>query len=87
MEFVFERNTTYLSGVSTGEMLNSFKIGLYRRMEETRVSPGRKPSLLEESVAHCFPVRIELVCERNTCCLSAFTIGRIFHFKNNVLFR
>jgi hypothetical protein len=47
IELLFERNTAHLSGISSGESFNPFKICLYRRMEETHTSLGRKPSLLE----------------------------------------
>jgi hypothetical protein len=49
-EFVFERNTTYLSGFQVEEKFTSFRVGVYGRTEETCVSLGSKPSMLEEGV-------------------------------------
>jgi hypothetical protein len=43
-----------------------------------------KPSMLEvEHLAHCFPVRIELVFERNTSCPSEFSKLINSHFVPN----
>jgi hypothetical protein len=41
----------------------------------------------KECVPHCFPVRIELVDERNPCNLSALFCGRNTHFMKNTHFR
>jgi hypothetical protein len=39
-----------------------------------------------QCLAHCFPVRIVLECERNTCYLSVVSSRRIIHFMKNTLF-
>jgi hypothetical protein len=47
----------------------------------------RKPSMLEAGdQAQCYPVRIELACERNTRDMEAFSSGRIIHFLKTILF-
>jgi hypothetical protein len=34
--------------------------------------------LQQELQAHCFPVRVELACERNACQMKAFDNGEAF---------
>jgi hypothetical protein len=54
-----------------------------RRMEQSSVSLVRKLSMLEESLAPCFPLRREWTCERNTAYLSVFSWMRNITFVQN----
>jgi hypothetical protein len=64
-----------------GGTFKSFKIGLFRELKK-HVSLGRTPSMFEEGgLAQYFPVRIELVGERNSCYLSSFVLGESFKFE------
>jgi hypothetical protein len=64
-----------------GKTFTSFKIGLFRELK-THISLGRKSFMFEEVVlSHCFPVRIELLGERNSCYLSSFVLGESFKFE------
>jgi hypothetical protein len=61
-----------------------FYIGLFSCIVETHVSLERKASMLKvEHPAGSFPVRIELVFQRNSACPSRFSRGNNAQFAPN----
>jgi hypothetical protein len=70
-----------------GDKLILFQIGLFSYVEETNLSVQRILSLLETGqLAHYFPLRIELVFEKNTYCKSEFSKYRKYHLLQIGLF-
>jgi hypothetical protein len=84
IELVFERNTYCKHSFQGGERVILFKIGLSSKVEETHVFLKRQPHVLEAGESSTlFPVRIELVVERNTSCKSQASRWKKTHFVPN----
>ena len=59
-----------------GDHLIFSQIGLFLQGDVTHVSLKRKPSVLEAGAfTHCFPVRLELLFERNPSATCMFQVG------------
>jgi hypothetical protein len=74
IELVFKGILPENHSFQGGERLILFQNGLFSRVEEMHISLQRKPSTLEAAASsHCFPLRVELVFERNTFCNVGFS--------------
>jgi hypothetical protein len=67
VEVVFERNTSCISYLQ-GDARHIFRhTGPFSCVVQTHVSIQGKPSMLEAgALVHCFPVKTDLVFERDT---------------------
>jgi hypothetical protein len=84
IELVCARNTSCNLGFSSGDRLSLFQIGQFSWVDETHVSLERNPFVIEAvATSTLFPVRIELVVQRNTSCKSDFSSWRKGHFIPN----